>query len=64
MDEDISKIPIDQLPQSYYEKKHDREAWRRMSYPEKVRCVVELQKRLAPIYAARGIIIQPWTDLP
>lgn len=32
-----------------------------MAYPEKVRQVVELQKRLQPIYAARGRIIVPWS---
>ena len=34
-----------------------------LSYPEKVRQLVELQKRLVPIYAARGKIIVPWTDI-
>jgi hypothetical protein len=55
---------ITPLPKAYYEKKRSREAWRRLPYPEKVRCVVALQKRIAPIYAARGIVIRPWTDLP
>ena len=32
-----------------------------MDYPKKVRQVMKLQKRLQPIYAARGCIIVPWT---
>ena len=49
------------LPEEYYQKRKSRKAWREMPFEEKVRQVVELQKRAAPIYAARGKIIVPWT---
>ena len=52
--------PVAPLPDEYYAKRKSRKAWREMPYPEKVRCVVEMQKRVAPIYAARGKIIVPW----
>ncbi len=62
MDKDLmhSQAP---LPEEYYEKRKSRKAWREMPFEEKVRCVVELQKRAAPIYAARGKIIVPWSNL-
>ena len=31
-----------------------------LPFTEKVKCVIELQRRLQPIYAQRGIIIKPW----
>jgi hypothetical protein len=31
---------------------------------EKVRCIVAMQKRLVPIYAARGIRVRPWRSVP
>ena len=48
------------LTEEQYAKVHFRQRQRELAYPEKVRQVVELQKRLAPIYAARGRIIVPW----
>ncbi len=46
-----------------YAKVNFRRRQAALSYPEKVRQLVELQKRLVPIYAARGKIIVPWTDI-
>lgn len=42
-----------------------KEEWRRqraasLSFPEKIRIVVELQKRRAPIMAQRGIATHVW----
>ena len=31
-----------------------------LPFTEKVKCVIELQRRLQPIYAQRGIYIKPW----
>ena len=44
-----------------YEKPVFRAMQRALSYPEKVRQVVAMQVRIAPILAARGRIIKPWT---
>ena len=44
-----------------YNKPVFRAAQRALSYPEKVRQVVAMQARIAPILAARGRIIKPWT---
>ena len=46
-----------------YAKVNFRRCQAALSYPEKVRQLVELQKRLVPTYAARGKIIVPWTDI-
>ena len=59
MDKTIN-TPVAPLPDEYYAKRKSRKAWREMPYAEKVRCVVEMQKRVAPIYASRGKIIVPW----
>lgn len=48
------------LAQWQYEKTSFRAAQRALSYPEKVRQVVAMQERIAPILAARGRIIKPW----
>jgi len=63
MDKDLIH-PQAPLPEEYYEKRKSRKAWREMPFEEKVSRVVELQKRAAPIYAARGKIIVPWSNLP
>jgi len=49
------------LSQSQYAKSRFRECQTNMPYPEKVRQVVAMQRRLVPIYAARGKVIVPWT---
>jgi len=49
------------LSQGQYAKTTFRSYQARLSYPEKVRQVVAMQHRLAPIYAARGKVIVPWT---
>ncbi len=49
------------LTEEQYAKKKFRAHQASLSYPEKVRQVVEMQKRLVPIYAARGRIIKPWS---
>ena len=46
-----------------YGKVNSRRRQAALPYPEKVRQLVELQKRLVPIYAARGKVIVPWTDV-
>lgn len=51
------------LTDEQYAKVNFRRRQTALSYPEKVRQLVELQKRLVPIYAARGKIIVPWTDV-
>ena len=51
------------LTGEHYPKVTFRRRQAALSYPEKVRQLVELQKRLVPIYAARGKIIVPWTDI-
>lgn len=56
-----TSVKMRQLTPSQYAKTHFRADMAALSYPEKVRQVVELQCRLAPIYAARGRIIVPWT---
>lgn len=60
----MDDIKMKTLTNSIYEKSNDRTAWRNMSYPEKVRCVVALQERVAPILASRHKIIKPWRDVP
>ena len=49
------------LDRQRYEKPVFRAMQRALSYPEKVRQVVAMQVRIAPILAARGRIIRPWT---
>lgn len=51
------------LTESQYAKVNFRRRQASLPYPEKVRQLVELQKRLVPIYAARGKTIVPWTDI-
>ena len=34
-----------------------------LPFIEKVRCVIEMQKRMVPIYASRGIQIRPWQSV-
>lgn len=51
------------LTDKQYAKENFRRRQTALSYPEKVRQLVQLQKRLVPIYAARGRIIVPWTDV-
>ena len=55
--------PMRPLTDEQYAKVNFRRRQAALSYPEKVRQLVELQKRLVPIYAARGKIIVPWTDI-
>ena len=49
------------LDRRRYGKPVFRAAQRALSYPEKVKQVIEMQVRIAPILAARGRIIKPWT---
>jgi len=44
----------------YYEKAKFRNSQAELPYPEKVRQIVAMQRRLVPIYARRGITITPW----
>lgn len=45
----------------YGEKPNHRKHMQELSYADKVRIVVELQKRIAPILKARGENVSPWT---
>ena len=47
------------LSEAQYAKTNFRAHQAALSYPEKVRQVVEMQRRLVPIYAARGQKIVP-----
>ena len=49
------------LTAEQYAKKNFRRRMDALSFEEKVRCVVEMQKRLVPILAAKGRVIVPWT---
>lgn len=60
----MDSIKMRPLKATAYEKRNERAAWRNLSYPEKVKCVVALQERIAPILASRQKIIKPWTDVP
>ncbi len=48
------------LTPEQYAKVNFRRNQANLPYPEKVRLVVEMQRRLVPIYAARGRVIVPW----
>lgn len=50
------------LSQAQYAKKAFRAHQVGLSYPEKVRQVVAMQRRLAPIYAMRGKVVIPWAE--
>jgi hypothetical protein len=47
-----------------YEKRLFRSRMAALPIEEKVRCIVAMQKRLVPIYAARGIRVRPWRSVP
>ena len=48
------------LTEAQYAKVQGRRNLADLPFTEKVKCVIELQRRLQPIYAQRGIIIKPW----
>ena len=48
------------LSEAQYAKTQGRRNLADLPFTEKVKCVIELQRRLQPIYAQRGIIIKPW----
>ena len=52
--------PMRPLSESQYAKTQGRRNLADLPFPEKVKCVIELQRRLQPIYAQRGIYIKPW----
>ena len=56
-----SVVRMRALDERMYYKPVFRATQRALSYPEKVRQVVAMQVRIAPILAARGRIIKPWT---
>ncbi len=58
----MERMKMRPLMQEQYAKKHFRQRMRELSYPEKVHCVIQMQKRLVPILASRGITIKPWSD--
>lgn len=57
MDETVKMRP---LTANQYAKVTFRQKQAALSYPEKVRQVVAMQKRIRPILAARGRVIVPW----
>ena len=48
------------LSKEQYAKEQGRRNMAALPFIEKVKCVIELQRRLQPIYARRGITIKPW----
>ena len=48
------------LAEERYAKSQGRRNLAMLPFVEKVKCVIELQRRLQPIYAKRGIYIKPW----
>lgn len=48
------------LTEAQYAKTQGRRTLADLPFTEKVKCVIELQRRIQPIYAQRGIIIKPW----
>ena len=52
--------PMRPLSEAQYAKTQGRRNLADLPFPEKVKCVIELQRRLQPIYAQRGIYIKPW----
>ena len=52
--------PMRPLSESQYAKTQGRSNLADLPFPEKVKCVIELQRRIQPIYAQRGIYIKPW----
>lgn len=57
------ETPVKMRPLSpeQYAKKEFRADQAALAFPQKVRQLVELQRRLVPIYAQRGRTIVPWT---
>lgn len=55
------RVRMRPLTAKQYAKTAFRTEMAALSYPQKIRQVVELQRRLVPIYAARGRVIVPWT---
>lgn len=51
------------LPADAYAKKRFRARMAALPIEEKVRCIVAMQKRLVPIYAARGIRVRSWRSV-
>ena len=51
--------PMRQLSEEQYAKTQGRRNRAALPFTEKVKCVIELQLRLQPIYAQRGIYIKP-----
>ena len=59
----VESNPNAKITDEQYAKVNFRRRQAALSYPEKVRQLVELQKRLVPIYAMRGKVIVPWADV-
>ena len=51
------------LTEKQYDKTEGRRNMAALPFVEKVRCVIEMQKRMVPIYAQRGIFIKPWPSI-
>lgn len=57
---DLTMNEMRPLTKEQYAKVKGRRNLAALPFTEKVKCVIELQKRLQPIYASRGIYIKPW----
>ena len=57
---EITHSEMRPLSESQYAKTQGRRNLADLPFPEKVKCVIELQRRIQPIYAQRGIYIKPW----
>ncbi len=51
------------LATEQYAKRQGRRNMANLPYVDKVQCVIEMQKRMVPIYARRGIVIKPWSAI-
>lgn len=50
-----------ELAKIFAEKEQRRQALARMTYPEKVKAVMQLQLMVAPILCSRGKSVRPWS---
>ena len=56
----VTMATIRPLSKEQYAKAQGRHNMAALPFIEKVKCVIEMQRRLQPIYAQRGIMIKPW----
>ncbi len=56
----IENQMAEELNRILQEKEARRRRQAALPYPEKVRIIIEMQRRVAPIYRARGIHLNVW----